>query len=181
MRGLKYFLLGIGLVAAATACARRNDGDIVVVDEPTTGTSESTTTTSESPGTTEAGVGVFLEDLRVGDCYNNSGHGTPELGEITRVDCSSPHDAQVFGVPTLPGAPGAPYPGDDEIDRLSNDLCLGEFATFVGIDFLDSRWEFSFSFPIEETWRKYDDRLVVCSLYDPSFNKIEGSKRGTMT
>jgi hypothetical protein len=188
MRGLRYFLLGIGLGAAATACAQRSDGDFVVVDEPTTTTTEPTTTTtepttatSESPGTTEAGTSVFPEDLSVGDCFNDSGLSTPELGEITRVDCTSPHDAEVFGVPTLPGAPGAPYPGDDEADRLSYELCLGEFATYVGIDFLDSMWELTYILPAEETWRKYDDRLVVCSLTDPNFNKIEGSQRGSRT
>lgn len=153
----------------------------MAVDEPTTTTSEPTTTTSESPATTEAGIGVFFEDLRVGDCFNDSGRGTPEPGVITQVDCGSPHDAEVFGVPTLPGAPGAPYPGDDEVERLSYDLCLGDFATFVGIDFLDSRWELTYIFPAEETWRKYDDRLVVCSLVDPSFIKIEGSQRGSRT
>jgi len=181
MRGLRYFLLGIGLVAVATSCARRSDGDIVVVADSTTTTSEPTTTTSESPGTTEAGIGVFPEDLGVGDCFNDSGLGTPELGEIIQVDCTSPHDAEVFGVTTLPSAPGALYPGVDEVDRLSFELCMGEFATYVGIDFLDSMWELTYIFPAEESWRKYDDRLVVCSLNDPNFNKIEGSQRGTRT
>jgi hypothetical protein len=150
----------------------------------TTTTSEppSTTTTSDAPVTTETGASeVFPEDLRPGDCFNDSGHGTPDVGEITRVDCGSPHDAEVFGVPTLPGETGAPYPGDGEIDSLSDALCMGEFASYVGIDFQDSKWEFAYMPPDEVSWNKYDDRLVVCSLNDPSFNKIEGSKRGTRT
>ena len=162
--------------ALAAAVAHLEDGERAApLDEP------STTTTSEAASSTETGIGMFPEDLRLGDCFDDSGHGTPEVGEITRVDCGSPHDAEVFGVPTLPGEPGAPYPGDDEIDGLSNELCLGEFATFVGIDFLDSMWEFSYFLPTEETWHKYDDRLVVCTLNDPSFNKIEGSKRDSRT
>jgi hypothetical protein len=143
----------------------------------------STTTTSEAPSTTETGASeVFPEDLRLGDCFNDSAHGTDEVGEITVVDCDSPHDAEVFGVATLPGEPGfAPYPGDDEIDSLSEALCMGEFATYVGVDFQDSAWEFGYFAPSEESWRKFDDRLVVCTLNDPSFDKIEGSKRGTRT
>jgi hypothetical protein len=181
MRGPRY-LLGIGLVAAATACAQRSDSDIVAVAEPTTTTtSEPTTTTSESPETTDTDIGVFLEGLRLGDCIDAPGYGSGDVGEITRVDCGSPHDAEVFGVPTLPGAPGAPYPGDDEVDTLSYDLCEGEFATFVGIDYLDSMWEFNYRYPTEETWRKYDDRGVVCFLNDPNLDKLEGSKRDSRT
>ena len=143
--------------------------------------SPSTTTTSESPDAPEPGTSEFAEDLRLGDCFNDSGHGTTEVGEITRVDCGSPHDAEVFGLPTLPGDPGAPYPGDAEIGSLSDARCLGEFATYVGIDFQDSVWEYGYYLPTEETWRKYDDRLVICTLNDASYNKIEGSKQGSNT
>ena len=149
---------------------------------PERDTTTSTATTSKSPSTTETAVGLIPNELRPGDCFNDSAHGTNEVGEITVVDCGSAHDAEVFAVATLPGEPGfAPYPGDDEVDRLSNELCLDEFAPSVGIDFLDSAWEFGYFLPTEESWRKYDDRLVVCSLNDPSFNKIEGSKRGSRT
>jgi hypothetical protein len=159
-----------------------DDGSTVTAERDTTTTdSPSTTTTSESPGTTEAAAGLIPEELRVGDCFNDSAHGTNELGEITVVDCGSAHDAEVFGVPTLPGEPSAPYPGDDEVDRLSNELCLGEFASYVGIDYLDSAWEFGYFLPTEESWRKYDDRLVVCTLNDPQFNKMEGSKQNSRT
>ena len=140
--------------------------------DTTTNEPPSTTTTSESPSTTETAVGQLPNELRPGDCFNDSAHGTNAVGEITVVDCDSAHDAEVFALATLPGEPGfAPYPGDNEVDRLSNELCLGEFASYVGIDFTDSAWEFGYFLPTEESWRKYDDRLVVCTLNDPQFNK----------
>jgi hypothetical protein len=150
--------------------------------DTTTNEPPSTTTTSEAPATTEtAAIEVFPEDLRLGDCFNDSAHGTDEVGKITVVDCGSAQDREVFGLPTLPGEPGAPYPGDDEIDGLSDALCMGEFATYVGVDFQNSMWEYGYYMPTEEIWRKYDDRLVVCTLNDPNFAKIEGSKRGART
>jgi hypothetical protein len=131
-------------------------------------TTTSTATRGESPSTPETAVGLLPDELRLGDCFNDSAHGTNEVGEITVVDCGSAHDAEVFAVATLPGEPGfAPYPGDDEVDRLSNELCLGEFASDVAIDFLDSAWEFGYFMPTEESWRNHDDRLVVCTLNDP--------------
>jgi hypothetical protein len=157
-----------------------DDGSTVTAERDTTTTeAPTTTTTSESPGTTETAVGLFPDELRLGDCFNDSGQGTNEVGEITVVDCGSAHDAEVFAVETLHGEPDAPYPGDDEIARLSDELCLGKFASYVGIDYLDSAWEFGYFMPSEESWRKYDDRLVVCTLTDPDFNKIEGSKRNS--
>ena len=104
-----------------------------------------------------------------------------EVGELTVVDCGSAHDAEVFAVATLPAEPSAHYPGDDEVDRLSNELCVGEFASYVGVDFLDSAWDFGYFMPTHESWRKDGDRLVVCMLTDPHFNKIEGSKRNSRT
>ena len=151
--------------------------------DTTTSVSPSTTTTSEATTTTETGTVVFPEELRVGDCFDDTTFGTPEgfVGELRRVDCASRHDAEVFALVTLPGEPGGPYPGDNEIGRLGDELCRDEFAPYVGIDFLDSMWEFGYYSPTEETWRKYDDRVVVCHLTDPGFNKIEGSKRNSGT
>jgi hypothetical protein len=152
-------------------------------DATTMGDGTTATTTSEDPGTTDAGTLVFLDELRPGDCFNDSTFRTPEQlsGEITGVDCGSPHDAEVFALVTVPGEPGGPYPGDDEIVRVGDQMCLDQFAPYVGVDYLDSMWEFGYYSPTEESWRKYDDRLVVCYLGDPGFEKIEGSKRSSRT
>jgi Septum formation len=183
------------VAAGVTALARRDDDGSTVVDaerDTTTSEASSTTTTSEAPSTTttskassptETGTVVFLDELRLGDCFNDSAFGTPEelAGEIRRVECASPHDAEVFALVTLPGEPSGSYPGDDEIFRLGDQLCRDQFASYVGIDYLDSMWEFGYYSPTEESWRKYDDRLVICHLGDPGFNKIEGSKRDSRT
>jgi Septum formation len=161
-----------------------DDGSTVTAERDTTTTeSPSTTTTSESPSTTETGAVVFVDDLRLGDCFNESNFGKPGgfVGEITVVDCGSAHDGETFAVATLPGDPEAPYPGDDELDTQSSEICLREFAPYVGIDFLDSKWEVNWFRPSEVSWRKYDDRVVICYLGDPDFNKIEGSKRNSRT
>jgi hypothetical protein len=171
----------LGVAASASDSETGLRFDVPVPSTTTTSESSRAADTSESPAITDAATDLLLEDLRVGDCFNDSGHGTPEVGEITRVDCQVPHDSEVFATPTVPGEPGAAYPGDDEIDRRSGDLCLSQFAPYVGIDFQDSTWEFDYFGPPEETWREYDDRLVICALTDPNFAKIEGSKRGSRT
>lgn len=178
------------LVAAGVLVATRDgdDGSTVTDSDRDTTTTErpSTTTTSEAPSTTAtsaagSGATVFPGELRVGDCFDDSGHGTPEVGELSRVDCAAPHDAEVYALPTLPGEPDAPYPGDDQVADVSDQLCVDQFAAYVGVEYLDSKWAFGYYTPVEESWRKFDDRGVICYLVEAEFGKIEGSQRGTGT
>jgi Septum formation len=181
------------LVAAGVFVATRGDDDGSTATDSerdaTTTESPSTTTTSEPSSTTtsevasagEAGVSLFPDELRVGDCFDDSGHGTSEVGEITRLECGTPHDGEVYALATLPGEPDGPYPGDDETGRLSDELCLDQFAAYVGVEYLDSHWAVGYYTPSEESWRKYDDRGVICYLMEPELGKIEGSQRGTGT
>ena len=178
------------LVVAGVLVATRGDedGSTVADSERDTTTTErpSTTTTSEAPSTTAtstsgSGGGLFPDELRVGDCFDDSGIRTPEVGEISRVECGAPHDAEAYALVTLPGESDAPYPGDDAVADMSDQLCLDQFAPYVGVEYLDSKWEVGYYTPVEESWRKFDDRGVICYLVEPEFAKIEGSQRGTRT
>lgn len=185
-----FAVLILVIVLGVFVIQRGDDGSTTTdaASDTTTSQPPSTSTTTESPTTTQsltttetATAVVFPDDLKVGDCFNDSAYGTPEESELTRTDCGPPHDAEVFALVTLPGAPDAPYPGDDEINRQGDELCRAQFAPYVGIDYLDSQWDYGFFWPVEDTWRKFDDRLVICYLGDPEFNKIEGSKRNSQT
>src|SRR5262245_12461932 len=128
---LLVIVIGVVLIQGDDDASTSNDAE----RETTTSEPPSTTTTSEAPTTTEAATAVvFTDGLQVGDCFNDSAYGTPDVGEITRTDCGPPHDAEVFALVALPGAPDAPYPGDDEITRQGDELCRAQFAPYVGID-----------------------------------------------
>lgn len=164
------------VVAGVIVLAQRDDDDSTAAD------GERGTTTSESGSPApDSGNVVLPDELGVGDCFNDSGHGTSEVGEVSLAECVSLHDGEVFALVTLPGAADASYPGDAEVERLSDELCLDEFAPYVGVDYLDSRWEFGYFVPQEAAWRKYDERGVICYLVDPEYDKIEGAKRDTRT
>jgi hypothetical protein len=176
-------VLVLGVVIGVVMTQGGDDDESTIADERDTTTSESprSTTTSESTTTTaELSTSLFGAFL-VGDCINDTAHGTPEGGEVSRVDCASPHDGEVYALPTLPGEPGAPYPGDDEVTRQGDRLCLEEFAAYVGIEYLDSQWEYFYFSPVEQTWNDFDDREIICYLVDPGLNKIEGSLRNSQT
>jgi hypothetical protein len=118
--------------------------------------------------------------LNVGDCFNEAL--VEEGGEARHVtglvDCNVAHDAEVFNVVALEGAPGGTFAGDREVGRLANVTCLGAFQPYVGRDYATSRLRIAILRPTESTWSK-GDRMVVCSLYDQDLRPLVGSMRGT--
>jgi hypothetical protein len=154
--------------------------------EPERGTTTSpprATTTSEPATTTSIGSVLFADQLQPGSCFDDSSFTSSELtaGQITAADCTAPHDAEVYKVLDMDFPPGEPYPSDDQILGLGDAICEAGFADYVGIAYLDSQWDYGFYSPSAESWTKYDDRRVVCYLADPRLNKLEGSKRNSMT
>lgn len=146
----------------------------------TTTTSESTTTTTTTTTTSGAAADVYLEDLRAGDCFNDTGfHGTTS-GTITRVGCDAPHDGEVFAAMNLPLSPDAAYPGDDDLDNRAEAICRPRYRSYVGLDVEQSEWDFTSYLPSEDTWGG-NDRLVTCVLIDRDLDKLQGSKRGSKT
>jgi hypothetical protein len=132
--------------------------------------------------TTEVGTIVRADLLRPGDCFNGLEVSSTQLsvGELRRLSCTLPHDAEVFVQTDLPDEPGVAFPGEDDVGRRASQMCEEEFASYVGVDYLDSRWEFVTFWPDAASWRN-DERGVLCSLIDPRFDPIEGSLRDSKT
>jgi hypothetical protein len=107
-------------------------------------------------------------DTFVGECFNDAG---------PVVDCSEPHDNEVFALLSYEGGPTAPYPGDAVVDAFAEEGCVVEFESFVGIDYDASRYVAYFLMPSAETWAA-GDREIVCFLYDDTFRQLQGSMRG---
>jgi Septum formation len=160
-------------------------------DEAETSTQEAdSTTTSETPSTetvppppAEAGDTVFPDELEPGHCFDDSAftEASGTVGNITLVDCASPHDAEVYLLSSVGANPGEPYPGDEGMATLVDSVCRGGYAGYVGIEYLDSQWDYGYYLPSEESWTKFDDRSVICYLIDPRLAKLEGTKQNSMT
>jgi hypothetical protein len=89
--------VGLSAVAAMGLTACGDDGEVA---EPTS-TTEGTTTTEATPAETD-----FSTPLEVGDCFNSQVSGAPDLSdpdEFEVVDCSDPHDGEVFGISSQEG------------------------------------------------------------------------------
>ena len=189
------------LIAAVLCASCRSDGDSAAAPSTTTATTAATSAPATSastavPGPPSAtGAQGGARDDRIGPpasgrvatdaptegtCFNEvlDAATDPPAHVIVAVDCAGPHDAEVFLRTILPEPAGAPYPGDQAIDRESYMACLSRFQTYVGTPYATSALRASLLRPTDTTWAQ-GDRAVVCSLYDDRLVPLVGSARGS--
>jgi hypothetical protein len=111
--------------------------------------------------------------LEVGTCFDDSEES--QISEVPEVDCSEPHDNEVFAV--FDYTETDTYPGSDPMADAAKALCIDEFDSYVGMTYLDSALEV---FPITPTQGSWDngDREVICALYNLDLSKLTGSMQG---
>ena len=141
-----------------------------------TATPEPTPTTQPEP--TGEPVYQSIEDVEIGQCFMAIRDVDDEsVLAASIVDCAQPHDSELFALELLEGAPDAPYPGDRALDDLAIELCDAAFEAYVGVDYQDSVYEYSYFTPSEATW-SIGDREVICVI-EHADEPNEGSVRGS--
>ena len=100
--------------------------------------------------------------LTTGDCVK--GMSERFTYTVTRVDCRSPHQAEVTGTFDLRG--GSRYPGDAAVEKASDARCEKYFAHYVGIDWDSSAYDYDYVAPEPSDWEQAD-REVICFAVDP--------------
>ena len=121
----------------------------------------------ENPGFS-ASTEVNWGDVRTGDCIDfvdpvANGEDTL-VSTLDLVECSEPHDAEVFGLFDLLGET---WPGADEAYFEGDSGCYDLFEAYVGIDYMDSYYFYEVYTPTPDSWAT-GDRTVVCTIVDPS-------------
>ncbi len=112
--------------------------------------------------------------VRVGDCFDDSGSSSGEVSDLPGVPCSKPHDNETFAVFDLTIAD---YPQDDTMGELAQESCLQRFDAFVGRDYESSSLDIFAIYPTTDSWAQ-NDREVICAIYDMEENKLVGSVAG---
>ena len=117
------------------------------------------------------GASVFT--LEEGTCFDDTEE--TEVSSVPEVDCSEPHDNEVFAVFDYTEADT--FPGSPELNAAAKDLCIAEFESYVGLSYEESALEV---FPITPTQGSWDDgdREVICALYNLDLSKLTGSMEG---
>ncbi|WP_291051412.1 septum formation family protein [Herbiconiux sp.] len=115
---------------------------------------------------TGGGGGTPLS-FSVGECLNDSDL-TGEVRDVPRVDCSEPHDSEVYHVFDAVGK-GADemYPDDDDLASQADEGCAEAFAGFVGVDISESRLNYASYTPLLSSWYEDHGREISCVVFDP--------------
>lgn len=90
------------------------------------------------------------------------------------MPCDSPHQLEAYATFTLPD--GA-FPGQDDVDRLSEGGCVKRFEDYIDMSYDESEIEISFLRLFAEAWDF--DRGVTCMLDagSPTTGTLEGAQR----
>ncbi|RKS10398.1 putative regulator of septum formation [Nocardiopsis sp. Huas11] len=126
---------------------------------------------SESATTGDGAESVGVFDLEEGDCINEVDQEN-DIVDVPMVDCSGPHDYEVYVSDELDEE--GEFPGDQEVSDMTTALCHDEFEDFVGTPYLESELEFTSFFPTPTGWDLYDNREYLCLVYDPA-GPVEGT------
>ena len=117
--------------------------------------------------------GTSVLDLEVGQCISSSA-AEDEVSSLPVVECSEPHNGEIFALPQLPDGE---FPGDEAVRDSGETLCTGpEFQTYVGIAPEESALSVDILFPSSDTWAG-GDREIVCIVADGEADTT-GSLRG---
>ncbi|MFV2198913.1 septum formation family protein [Nocardiopsis sp. LOL_012] len=184
----RFILLPLAVAAAAALAgcgplpllppALSGDGPTVVpAASPTAVAAESGQTTEPEPVETHQPQGaedVNVFSIGVGDCLDAyTGGGDEGISDVPLIDCSEPHDYEVYYSGDLEGDE---YPGQERVTELADEMCLGQFESFVGLPYLESQLNYTSLFPTGDGWTRAYDREVLCLVYDSG--KVTGTLEG---
>lgn len=113
-----------------------------------------------------------VQDLRVGDCFDEPS-GTPtEISEVQFRPCNEAHDGEIFFVEDYPSQ--AAYPGDTALEKFVTEKCIPGFETYVGRDYeTDTEFDFAWLYPLPAGWTDGDHEI---SCYIVRVDKVKMTK-----
>ena len=95
------------------------------------------------------------------------------------VDCSGPHDFEVYLVTDHPASPGEPYPGNKALSDYGDQTCAGTaYESYMGVPLEKSEYTYVWLSPDAELWAA-GDREIICGVSNVSDDKLTGSVKRT--
>lgn len=112
--------------------------------------------------------------MSVGQCFDDQDE--VEISSVPEVDCSEPHDNEVFAL--IGYTETDVYPGQTAMTDIGTNLCIERFEAYVGLSYAESDLDVFPITPTESSWNEQDDREIICALYALDLSKLTGSMRG---
>src|SRR5579871_1309527 len=94
--------------------------------------------------------------LRPGECINSSPNGL----SVTVTSCATPHDAEVFGVFSLPGSS---WPGEATVRQQAGSGCASRIGGYLNPQLANAGLAQEYVYPDRSAWQA-GVRTVVCEV-----------------
>jgi Septum formation len=110
-----------------------------------------------------ARVSVF--DIKPGQCFNPPAVVKSELSKLSSVPCGLPHTEESYAsiaFTNKDGSQASAYPGDAALKSFADAACAQQYSSYVGKDYLDSSYFFTYLLPSARGWEQQEDRNVLC-------------------
>lgn len=109
------------------------------------------------------GTKTRLLRLQVGDCFDSAATASSQGTFAWVVDCTMPHDTEVFFVTTVPDPGG--FPSVDVWASYSNSQCSPAFHAYLGSGWDKASLLAQYVHPSEADWNR-GSRSLVCYAQD---------------
>jgi hypothetical protein len=116
-------------------------------------------------GSKSAKASVSVFDIKPGQCFNPPSKVKSELSKLDAVPCGQPHTEESYASVAYLNKDGtevSAYPGDAALKVFADAACAQHYADYVGKDYLDSSYFFTYLLPSARGWEQQKDRNVLC-------------------
>ncbi|MBS5103017.1 MAG: septum formation family protein [Rothia mucilaginosa] len=162
--GVSAAILSLGLSACVPSYGPRSSS-------PNPARTSSSGRNPSAPSKPATGT-IYFADLEVGHCFQDWTEGDTQL---LAVDCSSPHDNEVYYVAELTDDD---LPSENDLENRSLGLCLASFEPYVGALVDETTLDYGWLFPSDESWSE-GDRDIVCYLFAKDGSKLNQSAQNS--
>lgn len=117
---------------------------------------------------------IDIFQTKIGDCFDDQ-TAADAIDDVPGRPCVEPHDNEVFA---LFDTNLTSFPGQEEMFEHAFDECLTRFEAYVGEPYDSSVLEVFPIVPTLESWKRVNDREIICALYHLEGEKLVGSVKG---
>ncbi|RRR34444.1 septum formation protein [Schaalia georgiae] len=111
--------------------------------------------------------------MTIGQCIQQPEN--DQVSTVETVDCSKPHDAEVFFLHKLEGSD---YPGQDSLTSTAEQVCVAAFQGYVGTSYEESSLDVTWFLPTTQSWAQ-NDHEIVCMVADMQGRKLNQSAKNS--
>ncbi len=112
-----------------------------------------------------------VTEMSVGDCFDVADPESRFIDDVTKRECTEPHQYEMYFVGDLPDGQ---YPSDSDVTLWLEANCLPAFTEYVGIDYQSSVLVALPITPTEDGWND-GDHSVQCAMHDPNNTELTES------